>query len=97
MRYQRLTPSNCDDLLFDDVLWGVAFRGLFWREKASPPRLCGHHYDKRLDRLATATHDHALVIVRDNVGRANRCCRCKQSHQYRWRIRHGVGAEEVGL
>jgi len=83
-------------LLNEPAAGGVVFRGLFWREKASPPRLCGHHYNKPLDRVVTPKHDHTIEIVRDDVGQANGSYRCKRSHRWRWRVRHGVVAEEVG-
>jgi hypothetical protein len=84
-------------LLNEPTAGGVVFWRLFWRKKASPPRLCGHHYNKPLDRVVTPKHDHALEIVRGDVGRANGSCRCKRSHRWRWCVRHGVDAEEVGL
>jgi len=40
-------------LLNEPTAGGVVFWRLFWREKASPPRLCGHHYNKPLDRVVT--------------------------------------------
>jgi len=40
-------------LLNEPTAGGVVFWRLFWRKKASPPRLCGHHYNKPLDRVVT--------------------------------------------
>jgi hypothetical protein len=68
-------------------------RGLFWRAKASPACLCGHHYDKPLDRVVTPTDDHAPDIIWDEIGRAGSFW----SRPWRLRMWHGVGAEEVGL
>src|ERR1700722_19984501 len=67
--------------------WGKTFSHVFW-----PPLL----NEPTAGRVVTPKHDHALEIVRDDVGRARGSYRCKRSHRWRWRVRHGVVAEEVG-